>query len=283
MKPEQIARVQSLANEKIRANLPVRTRHTSFRKAIDEGVIAFFGEKYGDEVRVVEAAENSHSFSSELCGGTHCSATGQIGSLIVVSETGIGAGMRRIEAVTGRGAEDYINRRNALLDDVSHKLGTSPDRIAARVESLMLELAEKERQIDSLERQRSQGSAEDYLARVEDIDGISVLATPTDATSVRFLRELGDMLKNRLTDSSIIVLSAVVDGEPKFIATVSHDLITRGIKAGDILSQVAARTGGSGGGRPDMAQGGGKDVGRVAEALREVPRLVREKLLASPK
>lgn len=282
MKPEEIAEVQRLVNEKIRADLPVRTRETSFRKAMDEGVIAFFEEKYGEHVRVVEALENGHKFSSELCGGTHCSATGQIGSLIITSESGIGAGMRRIEAVTGRGAEEYVRKNLELLQSLAQRVGTSPDRVPTRIDSLLSDLEAKERQIESLERQRTRDSVEDYLAQLQEIDGVRVIASATDATNIKFLREIGDMLKSRLAERAVIVLSAVTDGEPKFVTLVSQDMVERGLKAGEILSQVAAMTGGSGGGRPDMAQGGGKDVGRVAEALREVPQLVRQKLLGSP-
>ncbi|MFQ5879801.1 MAG: DHHA1 domain-containing protein, partial [Dehalococcoidia bacterium] len=281
-KTEELAQVQHLVNEKIRANLPVRVRHTNFRQALDEGILAFFDEKYGDQVRVVEVEEapstGSGRFSGELCGGTHCTATGQIGTFIITGEGGIGAGLRRIEAVTGRGADAYVACRLETLDRIAQRLSTDPERAEARLQALMGELEEERRRVEALERQRSRASIEDYLARVENVNGVRVLATTTDATSMKFLRELGDMLKSRLAERAVIVLCALIESKPRFVAMVTPDLAGQGVDAGAIISRVAALTGGSGGGRPDMAQGGGKDVSKLADALRQVPSLVEKAL-----
>jgi len=275
--PEQLAEVQRLVNEKARQNLPVQTRLTTFDQAMTEGVLAFFGEKYGEEVRVVEVDSVVPRFSAELCGGTHCQRTGDIGAFVITGESSIGAGMRRVEALTGRGAEEYVRAQQATLDEIARRLAAPRDAIAAKLDSLLAEQDALRKRVERLERSLASAPTTDQLlGRAVDVDGVRVLATSVDAPSVDALRYVGDAVRRGLA-SGVAVLGAVIDGRPQFLALVSPDLTQRGLHAGQILKQVASIAGG-GGGRPDMAQGGGKDPGKLDEALAAVPGIVREAL-----
>jgi alanyl-tRNA synthetase len=273
LKPEELAAVQSLANDRIRADLPVRTRQSSFDDAMAEGVLAFFDEKYGDVVRIVETKENGERFSAELCGGTHCSSTGQIGLCLIVGESSIGAGMRRIEALTGRGAEAYVAERLAALQVASQRLGVTPPDIEPKLSSLLDELEAARKQVQALERAVARPSAEGLVEQAQPVDGVAVLAAPSQDA----LRHMGDVLRQRL-GSAVIVLATTLGGRPAFIAMVTPDLVKRGLHAGHILKQVASVAGGGGGGRPEMAQGGGDDPAKLDEALSLVEPTVRELL-----
>jgi len=277
LKPQELRQVQALVNEKIRQDLPVRTRHTSYNQALQEGVLAFFDEAYGDVVRVVEVLEEGGPFSAELCGGTHCRSTGQIGFFYIVDEGSVGAGVRRIEALTGRGAEEYVERQRSSLLAASRRLATTPGELEARIAALQGELEESRRRLESLERELQRRELDRYLARVQRVGDVAVVATTTSASSVKALRELGDLLKARL-GSAVIVLATLAEGGPQFVAMVTPDLVQRGLHAGQILRQVAAITGGGAGGRPEMAQGGGKDPHRLEEALASVLPLVEREL-----
>ncbi len=276
--PEQLAEVQRLVNQKVRENLPVKTRISSFDQAMEEGVLAFFGEKYGQEVRVVEVDTIAPRFSAELCGGTHCQRTGDVGFLLITSESSIGAGTRRIEALTGRGAEEYAAQQFGAMDALARRLGVSRDALASRIESLLAEADAQRKRIERLERSLASAPATDELLRgTQDIDGVRVLAVRIDVPSVDALRYIGDAVRKSL-GSGVAVLAAVVEEKPQFIAIVSGDATKRGPHAGQILKRVASVAGGGGGGRPDMAQGGGKEPGKLDAALRIVPDVVREML-----
>lgn len=276
--PEELAEVSRLVNTKIRQNLSVDSRMTTFDEAMSEGVLAFFGDKYGDEVRVVEVNTVIPKFSAELCGGTHCHRTGDIGSFVITGESSIGAGMRRIEALTGRGAEEYVRERLISLDEIARRLGAPKDALSAKVDSLLAEQDALRKRIEKLERSLATApTQDDIMSQAVDVDGISVLAASVEAPSVDALRYRGDAVRKGL-GSGVAVLASVVDERPMFIAIVTKDVIDRGPKAGEILKRVASVTGGGGGGRPDMAQGGGKDPSKVGEALAIVPDLVREML-----
>jgi len=277
LKPDELAAVQSLANDRIRADLPVRTRQSSFDDAMAEGVLAFFDEKYGDVVRIVETKEDGERFSAELCGGTHCSSTGQIGLCLIVGESSIGAGMRRIEALTGRGAEAYVAERLAALQGASQRLGVTPPDLESKLSSLLDELETARKQVQALERAVAAPAAARLVEQAQPVDGVAVLAARVEAPSQDALRHMGDVLRQRL-GSAVIVLGATLGGRPMFMAMVTPDLVKRGLHAGHILKQVASAAGGGGGGRPEMAQGGGDDPAKLDEALSLVEPTVRELL-----
>jgi alanyl-tRNA synthetase len=260
--PEQLAEVERLVNEKVRQNLPVHTRLTSFDEAMSEGVLAFFGEKYGEEVRVVEVNTVAPRFSAELCGGTHCERTGDVGLVLIAGESSIGAGMRRIEALSGRGAEEYVRALKGDVDEISRKLGAPREGLLARLEAWTAERESQRKQIERLQRSLSSApKMEDVVAGAVDVDGVKVLASQMDLPSVDALRYSADAVRKTMP-SGVAVLGSVIEGRPQFVAIVSQDVIRKGPKAGEILRRVAAVAGGGGGGRPEMAQGGGGAGGR---------------------
>jgi alanyl-tRNA synthetase len=277
LKPDELAEIQRIVNEKIRADLLVTTRVSSFDEAMKEGVLAFFDEKYGDQVRVVETKEGGERFSGELCGGTHCSATGQIGLFLIVGESSIGAGMRRIEAVTGRAAEAYVQEQLAALEGASRRLGAVASDLEAKVAALLSDLDSERKRAQALERALAAPAAEALVGKARAVDGIPLLAARVDAPSQDSLRHMGDVLRQRL-GSAVVVLGTVLDGRPAFMAMVTPDLVKRGLHAGHILKRVASAAGGGGGGRPEMAQGGGTDASKLDEALALVKPLVKELL-----
>jgi Alanyl-tRNA synthetase len=276
--PEQLAAVESLVNEKVRQDVPVHTRETSFDEAMGEGVLAFFGDKYGDRVRVVEVNTVVPRFSAELCGGTHCERTGEIGAIIITGESSIGSGMRRIEALTGAGAERHIREQEQMLAEIARRIGAPRGTLMQKVAALAEESDAQRKKIEKLERSlASAPKTGDLAAQAVDVNGVRVLATRVDAPSVDALRFMGDSLRKSLP-SGVAVLGSVIDDKPMFIALVTKDIVERGVHAGNLLKRVAAVAGGSAGGRPDMAQGGGKDVAKLDEALAVVPDAVREML-----
>jgi alanyl-tRNA synthetase len=275
---EQLAEVERLVNEKVRQNLPVHTRLTSFDKAMSEGVLAFFGEKYGEEVRVVEVNTVVPRFSAELCGGTHCERTGDVGFVLITGESSIGAGMRRIEALSGRGAEEYVRQKLAELDEASRRVGGGRVDLIARIDALVAEKDALQKRAERLERSLATAPALDQITNgAIEVDGVKVVASQLDLPSVDALRYSADAVRKSMP-SGVAVLGSVIDGRPQFVAIVSPDVIPKGPKAGEILKRVAAVAGGGGGGRPEMAQGGGKDASKIGEALAIVPEAVREML-----
>ncbi len=278
---EQLAEVERLVNAKVRDNLPVHTRTATFDQAMSEGVLAFFGDKYGEEVRVVEVNTVAPRFSAELCGGTHCQRTGDIGAVIVTGESSIGAGMRRIEALTGRGAEAHVRDQEDAFDGISRRLGAQRSAVLAKIEALLADQDALRKRVEKLERSLATAPTSGNLTdKTVNVDGVAVLAAQVDAPSVDALRYRGDAVRKELA-SGVAVLAAVVDERPQFITLVSRDLVKRGLHAGEILKRVASVVGGGGGGRPEMAQGGGKDSSKIGEALAIVPEAVREMLAAA--
>ncbi len=278
--PEQLTAVETLVNDKVRQNIPVSTRMSTFDQAIDDGVLAFFGDKYGAEVRVVEVNSVVPRFSAELCGGTHCYQTGDIGAVIITGESSIGSGMRRIEALTGRGAEAHIRTSQATLQKIARKLGVPRDAVPARLDALVAEMDSHRKKIEKLERSMaSGGAAGGVLGKAIDVDGVPVVSTTVDAPSMDSLRYFADSTRRDLK-SGVAVLASEVEGCPQFVSIVTPDVVARGVHAGNLLKRVATVAGGGGGGRPDMAQGGGKDISKIGEALAIVPAVVREMLAA---
>ncbi len=278
---DELKTVQSLANEKVRSNLTVTSHETSYVEAVREGALAFFGDRYGDVVRVVTMAPDAHAngdaFSVEVCGGTHVAATGQIGTLVVLGESSIGGGMRRIEAVAGLAAAELFVQQTDRLEALSHRLQTPVADLESRLESFIQENEDLKKQLEGFQKTSLRGEAEELLGKVQDIDGVKVVAGQTSAGSADGMREMGDFLKDKL-GSVVVALAAVVDGSPILITMVTPDLVERGLHAGNIARDTAKVMGGGGGGRPEMAQAGGKQPEKVNEALQGVPALVRQGL-----
>ena len=268
--------VQALVNQKVWDDLTVSTRESSYAQAVQEGALAFFGDRYGDVVRVVEMS-GEERFSIEVCGGTHVKATGQVGPLFVVGESSIGGGMRRIEAVTGRSAEQLFVERSSLLDSLSQKLQTPLVDLETRFDSFIQELDKLKKQLDALESEKLRREAEGLVKSTQDVDGMAVLAARTSASSVEGMREMGDLLKVRLS-SAVIVLVAVQDSRPIIVAMVTPDLAAKGLHAGNIARETARVVDGGGGGGPEMGQAGGRRTDKLEEALGRVPEVVRHEL-----
>jgi alanyl-tRNA synthetase len=268
---KEIEEINHIVNEKIRHNLRVYSEEAPYKKAIDEGAIALFDEKYGDTVRVMKIGEPM--ISAELCGGTHVTLTGEIGFFYIISESSIGAGLRRIEAVTGRGAVEYIVKHLSSLERVAQLLGTSTDNAYDKVSSLITELDKEGKQRLALERELSKKIAESLASQAEVINGVRILAARVPASRLEALREMGDLLRDRLK-SAVIVLGTVYEDKPAFLATVTPDLVAKGYNAGEIVKQVAKVTGGGGGGKAQFGQAGGKDKDKLDEALQLVRSLM---------
>ncbi|NIN68228.1 MAG: alanine--tRNA ligase [Anaerolineae bacterium] len=266
---DELDAVERLVNAKIRDDLPVVTQVTDYEAAVASGAFAIFGERYGDEVRIVSTGD----YTRELCGGTHLRATGQIGFFHVLSEGSIGRGLRRIEAVTGRGAETYVRQQLHLLGRVASQLGGTIADVESNLSALISDLESQRK--EALESQRSLARAEvsRVLEEVREVNGVSFVAAEVEATTMETLREMTDWLRDQL-GSAVIVLGAVVSGRPGFVAAVTPDLVDKGLKADQLIKEVAAVVGGGGGGRPTLAQAGGKDPERIAEALSLVADLV---------
>jgi len=274
---EELAQIQRIVNEGIRRNLPVTKKEMPYTQAVAEGAMALFGEKYGDVVRTVKVGGARSMVSFEVCGGTHVDRTGDIGFFQIVGEGSIGSGMRRIEAVTGRGAEKLIEDRFFTLEKIAHELQVPAANVESKLASTLEELDSERKRAIALERQLSKETAESLLSQVESVRGVSVLAVSASVSNMDALRHMGDVLREKL-GSGVIVLAAVWDDKPNFLAMVTPDLVAKGLNAGDIVKKVAQATGGSGGGRPQLGQGGGKDVDKLEQALKLVAQLVAEKL-----
>jgi len=216
--------------------------------------------------------------STELCGGTHCAATGQIGLYITIQETSIAAGIRRIEALTGRAAETYLRRRSATIETLAAKLQTQPDMLEGRVEQLLQELAAARRSISQYHRETAQRQAAALAQDAQDISGVPVVATAVHVPDEKVLREMGDMVRTRLNRPGVVVLASTYDERVGIQVSIDPALTKRGLHAGKIAGIVGERLGGKGGGRPDSAQGGGKNKAELGSALDLVARYVRENI-----
>ncbi len=265
----ELEAIERLVNEKIRENLEVTTTVTDYESAVASGAFAIFGEKYGEEVRMVSAGD----YSKELCGGTHLQSTGQMGIFHVMSEGSIGRGLRRIEAVTGRGAEEFIRGRLSLVETMAASLGVTSSEMESSLNALLDEVDSQRREIRELQRRLARVEMVRLLEEVRDVSGIKVLSAQVEAPGMETLREMTDWLRDKL-GSAVIVLGAIMGGKPGFVAAVTPDLVERGVKADTLVREVAAVVGGGGGGRPTLAQAGGTDPQRLGEALSLVPNLV---------
>ncbi len=268
MSPEELQAVEDEVNACVRANAEVTTEEMAYDDAIKAGVLAFFGDKYGDRVRVVRMGE----FSAELCGGTHVERTGDIGLFKVRSEGGVASGVRRLEAATGEGALDYVRQREATLREISALLRGPEEEAAGKLEKLIAQQRELEKRIAELQGKLAGGATRDVMADARTVDGITVLATRVEGLDDKGLREMADKLRDRIK-SGVVVLGAAQGERALLLAAVTKDL-TGKYHAGNIIKQLAPLVGGGGGGRPDMAQAGGKDPDRIDAALKAAYELL---------
>jgi alanyl-tRNA synthetase len=270
---DELEQIETKVNEQIWRNIDVNIMHKSLTEAKAMGAMALFGEKYGDEVRVVQVGD----YSLELCGGCHVSNTAEIGLFKILSEAGIGAGTRRIEAVTGRMAYEYLNKQLQTLKKVAEELKTNISSVPQRIEAVKGEMKALERENESLRAKLSHLEASSLTDQIEEVKGVKVLAAKVNGVDMDNLRNMVDDLKNKL-GSGIVVLGSVKDDKVNIVAGVTADLVKQGFHAGKAVKEVAVRCGGGGGGRPDMAQAGGKNPAQLPEALAFVKSWVGEQI-----
>ncbi|BCJ87209.1 alanine--tRNA ligase [Effusibacillus dendaii] len=274
MTPQELAAVEQKVNEQIWANEPVEIREMPIDEAKKMGAMALFGEKYGDVVRVVKAGD----YSIELCGGCHVNRTGEIGLFKIVSESSIGAGVRRIEAVTGRGAYEYMKQQTQLLEEVASRLKSNVQDIPFRIDILQSNVKELTKEIESLKGKLASYEVKGLLDKVQQVDGIPFIAAELSGLDMESLRSVAEDLRNRI-GSGIVVVGGANDDKLNFVVAVSKDLVGKGLQAGKIVKEVAAITGGGGGGRPELAQAGGRDVAKLTDAIGQVPEILKNQLV----
>jgi alanyl-tRNA synthetase len=274
MEREQLLQVEQIVNERIRDDLEISTFEEDLDRAKTLGARALFGEKYGDRVRVVKI----ENFSLELCGGTHVRHTGQIGAFDLSLESGIAAGTRRIEALSGAGAEQAARQHRQWLGEIGQLLNAPSGALPEQVRALQGRMRELEKALAEARRKAADDSAADLTAGAVDIDGVHVVASRVQVDDIGALRSMADGIREGLS-SGVGVLGADVAGKVSFIAVVTQDLIEkRGLKAGDVVKEVAQIAGGSGGGKSHMAQAGGKDPGKIDAAIAAAPEIIRRRL-----
>ncbi len=268
MTVEELREIDRHVNSAVLANSVVHTETMPYREAVATGAMALFSEKYGDTVRVVTMGT-----SKELCGGTHVAATGQIGLYLTTQEAGTAAGIRRVEALTGTGAETFVHRRNDLVSNLAGRLQTTPDALADRVRQLQDELADARRSLNNIQRSQAREEAARLAASPTEVNGVPLVAAVVSAPDTQALQEMSDAIRNRL-GSGVILLAREGDGQAQFIVTIDDALTKRGLHAGKIAAVVGERLGGRGGVRPDSAQGGSKDVRNLRSTIAEARALL---------
>jgi len=272
MKPEEIRAVEDIVNAQIRRNLPIETNIMELEAAKAKGAMALFGEKYDERVRVLSMGD----FSTELCGGTHASRTGDIGLFRIVSESGTAAGVRRIEAVTGEGALAMVHAQNEQLHDIAQLLKGDSQNLNDKVRAVLDRTRQLEKELQQLKAQQAAQESASLSSKAQDIKGVKLLVSELSGVEPKMLRTMVDDLKNQL-GTAVIVLATVSEGKVSLIAGVSKDVTDR-VKAGELVGMVAQQVGGKGGGRPDMAQAGGTDAQALPAALASVEGWVTAKL-----
>ena len=274
MTPEEIKKTEELVNREIQASLPVVTEVMSLDEAKKTGAMALFGEKYGEKVRVVKMGD----FSVELCGGTHVSNTSSIASFKILSETGIAAGVRRIEALTSQGLIRHYEEVEEQLHQAAKTAKTTPAALNAKIESLLEEIRSLSSENEKLKNKLANESLGDVASQVKEIEGLKVLATKVDGVDMNGLRNLGDQMKNQLGEC-VVVMASVQDGKVNLMATATDGAQKRGAHAGNLIKAIAGLVGGGGGGRPGMAQAGGKNPAGIDEALEKALETVKEQIV----
>lgn len=273
MTQDEIKEVERLVNDAIFASYPISAEEMSIDAAREKGAMALFGEKYGDVVRVVDMG----GYSIELCGGAHLKNTAQVGSFKIVSENGVAAGVRRIEALTGEGALRHYQAQEEEVRTLAQLVKTSPDKLTAKVEQLLAEQKELAKELEKLKAKMAGGAADEMLNQKVDINGVSVLTAEVKDMDGNAMRTLGDQLKNKL-GSGVIVLAGEAGGKVSLVAMATDDAVKKGAHAGNIIKAAAAVCGGGGGGRPNMAQAGGKDASKIGDALEKAKEVIAEQL-----
>jgi len=271
MTDAEIRKVEAIVNAEILANAECQSRVMDIEYAQKTGAMMLFGEKYGDEVRVIDIGS-----SRELCGGTHVKRTGDIGLFKIVAESGVAAGIRRVEAVTGEGALALVQQQEQQLQQVADAMKVQPQEAAPRVAQILDHVKSLEKELAALKSRLASAQGDEFLGQAQDINGVKVLATRLDGADVATLRETLDKLRDKLK-TAVIVLAAVSEGKVSLIAGVTPD-VTGKVKAGELVNFVAQQVGGKGGGRPDMAQAGGTQPEHLAAALASVESWVKGKL-----
>ncbi len=269
--PEELEEVERIANRAILEDLDLEITETTLEQAREDGAMALFGEKYSGIVRMVRIGD----FSLELCGGTHVGRSSQIGFLKILGETGVGAGLRRIEAVTGEGALEYVREREKLLAAAAEMLKTNPANVPEAVERALESLKSAEKRFEELQKKAAAAQAGDLASRAVEINGVKLLATRVETSDTDQMSSMADSLGNSM-QSAVIVLAGPSDGKVTFVTKVTPDLVKRGFHAGNLIREIAKVAGGGGGGRPDFAQAGGRDVSKLDDALAKAEELVRQ-------
>ena len=273
---DEIEQIELLVNEKIRQNAGVRHDEDAYESAVQRGALAFFGDKYEDKVRLIEIA-NGTTFSFEVCGGTHVNQTGELGALYILDESSIGSGMRRIEAVSGRGANKIVRERFGSQTALASLLQTGPSQVQNKVQALINELDLLKRSNETLERQIAVHTVEQLLDSAVEIKGVRVLAQRIEVSSVDSMRNIGDLIRDKIVQG-VIVLGTLIEERPMLIAMVTPDLINRGLSAVSIVKEAAKTIQGGGGGRDEIAQAGGRRADKLNDALAKIPDLVSESI-----
>ncbi|MBI4730795.1 MAG: hypothetical protein HY781_01460 [Chloroflexi bacterium] len=274
MTPEQVERVEKLVNEAIAADMPVSPKSKAREQAIAEGAMALFGEKYGETVRTITIGEH-HSY--ELCGGTHLERTSDVGAFLILSESSAAAGIRRIEAVTGRGAYELIAKRFKALKQAAASLKSAVDEVPARVDALQDELTATRKHVAILISDMALSTFGSRLEAVEIVNGINLLSMELPGADKDTLSQLADRFREKYPENGVCVIGAANGEQAIVMAAVTHDLVKKGIKAGDLVGHVSRQLGAGGGGAPHLAFGGGKDAAKLPEALASVKAWVEGK------
>jgi alanyl-tRNA synthetase len=271
--PGQLEQIEQIANQHILTNYVLNIKYKPLQQAIAEGATALFGEKYGETVRNITI----NSFSNELCGGTHVDETSDIGLCLIVSEGSVASGVRRIEAVTGRGAYELVQRRFQALKVTAGLYASTPDEVPQKAQATVDEINAARKQIAALRQELAASTFNLHLENVPVVSGIPVFTATLPGADAEALRQMTDRFRQKYP-SGVCVLASVSDGRPTLIAAITEDLVKRGLHAGDLVKFVAAPLGGGGGGRPTLAQAGGKDATHLEAALQSVAEWVEKKI-----
>ena len=274
--PEELTQIEREINSAILTNYPVLDETKSLDKAKSEGAMALFGEKYGDTVRTVIIDNDNDRYSYELCGGTHVKETAEIGAFVFTNEGSVSSGVRRVEALTGNAAIEYIQNRLDLLHSIAGTLGTTPDNAIGRIDALQNDLSDTRRQVQDLQRKLAKFSFDEMVANMEQINGKQALIAQLDGVPSDTLREMADWFRNKVKENGVLVLGSDIDGKPMILVSLTDDLVKSGMKAGNLIKPIAAEVGGGGGGRPNMAQAGGRDSSKLPQALDKARKLLAE-------
>ncbi len=271
--PEELGRVEEIVNEQIRKSLTVKAENMPIEEARKTGAAALFGEKYGDIVRVVSMGD----FSIEFCGGTHVGNTGAILAFKILFETGVAAGVRRIEALTAKGLMDYYHELENKLLEAAKLIKARPDNLAEKVSHLLSENKALHSELESLKSKLAKDAAKDILSQVTDVKGVKLLAAKVEGVDMNGLRDLGDQLKEKMGEG-VILLASAAEGKVSLMAMATTKAMDRGAHAGNLIKAAAALVGGGGGGRPNMAQAGGKNPEGISDALAKAAEVLESQL-----